>query len=272
MNNNIILYLDDIAIELIYVEGTDEKGFMMGGETWLDSSLPIHPICLSSYYIGKYLVTQTLWEKIMGKETNNSYFRGDKNRPVENISWNEIIQEGGFLAKLNENKILLDQIIQNEVLKKVFKNKNISKLAFKFPTEAQWEYAARGGKEEWRNKYKYAGSNNVQEVAWYKENSHNETKPVGLKKSNGLGIYDMSGNLWEWCKDRYNKKYYQKCLLEFEKEGIPLQNPCNEEKKDWRVVRGGSWNKNDDNTVVLSRNQENPISRANYVGCRLVFA
>lgn len=131
----------------------------------------------------------------MGKQRNNARFQGDKNCSVRNISWNDIMQEGGFLEKLNTNKTLLAQIKENKMLNKVFKDKEINMLAFQLPTEAQWEYAARGGKEEWYKNYKYAGSNYIDKVAWYEKNSHDEIKPICLKKPNGLGIYDMSGNV-----------------------------------------------------------------------------
>ena len=272
MKNNITLYLDDIAIELIYIEGTDENGFMMGGDSWRPDSHPIHPVCLSSYYIGQYVVTQALWEKVMGKKANISYFQGNKSNPVENVSWNDIMQEGGFLAKLNENKSLKAQIEQNEVLSKVFKDKDIATLSFQLPTEAQWEYAARGGKEEWAKKYRYSGGNDIHEVGWYFRHSDNEVHPVGLKKPNGLGIYDMSGNVFEWCKDGYNKDYYQKCLLKFEKENTPLLNPCNKIKNKNRVLRGNCQFFDYDYPRILDRDFYNLLGRSNYVGFRLLFA
>lgn len=209
-DNNITFYIDDTPIELIYVEGTDENGFIMGGESGYKDTLPEHPVCLSSYYIGKYPVTQALWEKIMGKEANTAHFQGDKNRPMENISYEDITKKEGFINKLNKNAQIQKQIAENEILNNIFKEKETSQFSFDLPSEAQWEYAAHARTE----KYKYAGSDNIHEVAWYDKNSHSETKPVGLKKPNGLGIYDMSGNLLEWCKDWYDAEYYKKCLAE----------------------------------------------------------
>ena len=180
--------------------GSEEKEKAWGRED------PIHEVKLDSFYIGKYPVTQGLWTAVM--QDNPSFFDGDS-RPVETVSWEDAQQ---FLEKLNE----------------------LTGKAYRLPTEAEWEYAARGGNQS--HGYEYAGSNKLKEVGWYWENSHVETKAVGLKYPNELGIYDMSGNVWEWCRDWYSGKYYEECY----KLGI-VENPQGLVKGTARVVRGGSW-------------------------------
>ena len=149
--------------------------------------------------MGRTEVTQGQWEKIMG--SNPSHFKKGTNYPVEQVSWNDI-QE--FILKLS----------------------NQSGKSYRLPTEAEWEYAARsGGKEE-----KYAGGSNLDAVAWYDGNSGNSTHPVAQKRPNGLGIYDMSGNVWEWCQDWYGEKYYG---------NSPHSNPTGPLSGSDRVYRGG---------------------------------
>lgn len=166
--------VNGVSFTMKLVEGGT---FQMGatseqGSDAYNSEKPVHSVTLSNYYLGETEVTQALWNAVMG--SNPSYFEGDA-LPVEQVAWNDC-QE--FIRKLNQ---------------KTGKN-------FRLPTEAEWEYAARGGKKS--NGYKYAGSNNIDSVAWYTDNSGSKTHPVKGKSSNELGLYDMSGNVWEWCFDK----------------------------------------------------------------------
>ncbi|MBR5638386.1 MAG: SUMF1/EgtB/PvdO family nonheme iron enzyme [Muribaculaceae bacterium] len=173
--------INDYVNNMVYVEGGT---FTMGatseqGDDAFDEEKPAHEVTLSPYYIGQTEVTQELWMAVMGY--NPSYFKGAK-RPVECVSWDEC-QE--FIRRLNEK----------------------TGKRFRLPTEAEWECAARGGKKS--NGYKYSGSNNINDVAWYDENSGNKTHDVASKHPNELGIYDMSGNVAEWCSDWYGDDYYK---------------------------------------------------------------
>lgn len=155
--------------------------FIMGGTTEqgedaYDWEKPAHQVTLTKpYYICETEVTQALWVAVMG--SNPSGFTGDLNLPVEQVSWNDCQT---FISKLNE----------------------MTGMNFRLPTEAEWEYAARGGDKT--QGYKYAGSNDADEVAWHSGNSNNTTHPVAMKKANELGLYDMSGNVLEWCQDLYS--------------------------------------------------------------------
>ncbi|MBR6919660.1 MAG: formylglycine-generating enzyme family protein [Bacteroidales bacterium] len=188
----------------------------------------VHTVTLSDYYMGETVVTQALWRAVMG--SNPSYFRGD-NLPVERVSYDEIVND--FLPKLNR-----------------LTGKN-----FRLPTEAEWEYAARGGKS---GGTKYAGSNNIDEVAWYSGNSGKQTHPVKSKQPNTLGLYDMSGNVYEWCSDW------------FDVYGSASQmNPKGPYFGSSRVWRGGCWCSNAWSCRVSRRNANNPDSRYNTNGFRL---
>jgi len=162
--------------EMVWVEGGT---FTMGCTSEQDSScwddeLPAHQVTLNDFDIGKYEITQKQWVLIMG--TNPSTNKGD-NLPVENVSWDEA-QE--FIRRLNDS----------------------ASKQYRLPTEAEWEYAARGGNKS--KKYKYSGGNDINAVAWYKDNSGGKSHAVGTKAANELGIYDMNGNVNEWCSDRYD--------------------------------------------------------------------
>ena len=189
---------------------------------------PVHQVTVSTFKIGKYPVTQKEWQAVMGN--NPSYFKGD-DLPVEQLSWNDV-QE--FIQKLN----------------------TLTGKVYRLPTEAEWEFAARGGTGS--KGYKYAGSNNVDEVAWYSENSGSKTHPVGQKKANELGLYDMSGNVYEWCNDWYGTY------------GSAAQtNPQGPSTGSIRVYRGGSWNGGARFVRVSSRNHYAPDYRNYHIGFRL---
>ena len=179
--------------------------FMMGatseqGSDAESDEMPVHQVTLSSYYIGQTEVTQALWEAVMGN--NPSSFKGN-NKPVEYVSWDDCQD---FVIKLNQ----------------------LTGKRFRLPTEAEWEYACRGGKKS--RGYKYSGSNTIGDVAWYDGNSSDETHSVATKSPNELGIYDMSGNVWEWCQD-WKDSY----------SSAAQTNPTGASSGSYRVIRGGSW-------------------------------
>ena len=196
---------DGICIEMVKVEaGT----FMMGATSEMknpyDDEKPVHQVTLTNdYYMGKYEVTQALWQVVMGK--NPSYFKGD-NLPVNYVRWKDCQR---FISKLN----------------------SMTGRKFRLPTEAEWEYAARGGKKS--RGYQYSGSSNISDVAWYDGNSGDKTHPVGTKQANELGIYDMTGNVLEWCQDWYGSYY-----------SSSQTNPTGATSGSRHVNRGGSWAKN----------------------------
>lgn len=216
MKNTSFHIFDDMPhSKMIFVKGTsDGEPFLMGDGS--NNNNPAHPIHLSDFWIGQYPVTQALWKRVMNGQ-NPAHFKGD-NRPVEQVSWQTINDE--FLPSLNN---LVTKITDTEG--------GQHKGKFALPTEAQWEYAARGGKY-WRENFTYSGSNHLDLVGWYDENSHQETKPVGLKMPNALDLYDMSGNVWEWCSDWYDSKTYSR---------KPQRDPIGAVKGSYRVLRGGSW-------------------------------
>ena len=197
-----VFTVNGVHFKMIAVKGGT---FQMGatseqGDDETEYEKPIHSVTLSSYSIGQTEVTQALWKAVMG--SNPSSFKGD-DLPVESMSWNDC-QE--FIKKLN-----------------ALTGKN-----FRLPTEAEWEYACRGGNKS--NGYKYSGSNNIDDVAWYDDNSNSKTHTVATKQPNELGIYDMSGNVCEWCQDRYGRY-----------DNSRQTNPIGPESGLLRVYRGGGW-------------------------------
>ncbi len=223
--------INGLNLQMVYVEGGT---FTMGatpeqGSEAYDYEKPAHKVTLSSYYIGKFEVTQAQWRAIMGKTPSS--FIGDNN-PVERVSWNEA-QE--FCQKLS----------------------TLTGKKYRLPTEAEWEYAARGGNKS--KGYKYSGSNTIGDVAWYTSNSGRKTHPVGQKQPNELGIYDMSGNLWEWCYD-WKGSY----------SSSPQTNPTGPTSGSTRVFRGGSWEYTAKICRVAYRDGNFPGIRGSYLGLRVV--
>jgi formylglycine-generating enzyme required for sulfatase activity len=220
-----------VNIEMVYVQGGT---FTMGctseqGSDCISDEKPAHQVTLNSFYVGRYEVTQAQWRAVMG--SNPSRFKGD-NLPVEQVSWNDVQD---FIRKLNAQ----------------------TGKRYQLPTEAEWEYAARGGNKS--RGYKYSGSNTLGGVAWYSDNSNGVTHPVGQKSPNELGIYDMSGNVWEWCSD-WDGAY----------SASAQSNPVGDSSGSYRVNRGGGWYYDAVDCRVVFRGHNSPGLRGVALGFRLV--
>ena len=193
-----------------------------------------HRVTLQEFYMGKYAVTQRQYEAVMNN--NPARFTGDLDRPVEQVNWNDAVSFCDRLGEIDGKKVQL-------------------------PSETQWEWAARGATES--KGYTYAGSNDLDEVGWYTENSNNTTHPVGQKAPNELGLYDMSGNVWEWCQDNWTSN-----ANVLPQDGTPLTNGGD---NDYRAVRGGSWYDGSDNCRSGYRYSDNPDGSINHRGFRVVL-
>lgn len=225
------------GITFVKIEGGtfqmgDEKGDLDG------ASRPVHQVTISDFYIGTTPVTQKQWRDVMG--SNPSHFKNCDKCPVDSVRWNDVQK---FIDKLNAK----------------------TGKKFRLPTEAEWEYAARGGHKSTVS-HLYSGSNNLEEVGWHDKNSSGKTHPVAAKRPNELGLYDMSGNVWEWCQDWYDEGYYEAC----KKQG-GVENPTGPEKGSARVLRGGSWDGDAQFCRSAYRNYFSPVFRNYFIGFRLVF-
>lgn len=220
---------------MIKIDGGE---FMMGTNDPKARNMdkPAHKVILDDFYMGKYEITQDIFYAVMG--TDHSYFRGE-NMPVDTVSWLEIKR---FIQRLNK----------------------LTGKTFRMPTEAEWEFAARGGNKS--KGYLYSGSNNIDEVAWYSKNSKFRTHPVGSKQVNELGLYDMTGNVLEWVADGANRQFYQYS---------PVKNPYNDKSDDksydMRVMRGCSFEYDADECPNYFRDGSSSNSKVTGTGFRLAM-
>ena len=234
------------SIDMVRVEG---GSFDMGSISLDRAERPVHRVTVSSFYISKYVVTQKLYSAVMGK--NPSRFSGEDN-PVVEVTWFQAVKFANALS----TKDGLNPVFTKRWSKVTA---DWSANGYRLPTEAEWEYAARGGNKS--RGYEYAGSNTVDEVAWYWENSGNITHPVGCKKANELGLYDMSGNVDEWVWDWYDSYYYN---------FSPGTDPRGPAIGANRVIRGGCCNYFAMDTRLASRGACSPSTRYSKLGFRLL--
>jgi formylglycine-generating enzyme required for sulfatase activity len=222
-------FYERVAGEFVFVKG----GCYQMGDAFGDrrsDEQPVHEVCVDDFYLAKYELTQGQWKALMGNNPSDN--QGGDNYPVEKVSWNDVQD---FILKLNDK----------------------TGQSYRLPTEAEWEYAARsGGKPE-----KYSGGDAVDAVAWYQSTSQGKTHHVGTKAPNGLGIHDMSGNVWEWVQDRYDSGYYN---------GSPRNNPQGPSSGTHRVGRGGSWYNDARFCRSTNRYRYAPDLRDDFLGFRIV--
>jgi len=230
-SNANLVYKDQFAdIEFVFVKGgCYEMGDFFGDG--IPEEKPAHTVCVDDFYIGKYEVTQAQWRKVIGK--NPSHFQDGDDRnccPLGLCPWITLAQCNP-IAGMREERSPVDTVSWDDVQEFIFKLNRETGKNYRLPTEAEWEYAAKsGGKKE-----RWSGTGFESELdiyAWYEPNAATKTQPVGQKMPNGIGLYDMSGNVWEWVQDRFGKDYYQDSLKD---------NPPGPEKGYERVLRGGSW-------------------------------
>jgi formylglycine-generating enzyme required for sulfatase activity len=221
------------AVDMVFVKGgTFNMGCTaeQGGECGKFEN-PTHSVTLSDFYIAKYEMTQKLWNEVMGY--NPSFLKGD-NLPIDMVNWDTIQV---FIQKLNAK----------------------TGKEYRLPTEAEWEYAARGGSMS--GGFKYSGSDSIGAVAWYKDNSVGKTNWVGIKQPNELGIHDMSGNVWEWVSDWYANY-----------SSAAQTNPTGPYMGGYRVARGGSWGNAAGGCRVSFRSAEHPTKQNASLGFRLAIS
>lgn len=223
--------LQQLIEDMVYIQGGTFTMGCSNEDICNYGEKPAHSVELSDFYIGKYEVTQLQWELVMG--INPSVFYKCYSCPVEYVNWHDVQK---FISKLN-----------------LLTGRN-----FRLPTESEWEYAARGGVKN--NSFQYAGGNIIDSLAWYYENNNGKTHPVGEKEPNELGLYDMSGNVFEWCSDWYGAY-----------TSADKTNPSGSSEGTERVARGGCWGSDSIFCTVSARHSFSSDNRNNSLGFRLAL-
>lgn len=211
---NRVFTVNHIPLKMVYVKGGNMQLGCTAGrdDSCKAGETPAHTVTLTDFYIGETEVTQAQWMAVMGRDNNPSYWKGST-LPVERVSWEECQR---FVNRLN--KYLAAELPEG--------------YRFALPSEAQWEYAARGGLKSAGTRY--SGGDNLPQLAWFYGNSNERTHDVRVKTANELGIFDMSGNVWEWCDDWFDENFYA--------ENTEWKDPKSIQETPYRVQRGGSWN------------------------------
>lgn len=233
-----------LNMKMIYVEGGTFTMGASSGDSDADSDeQPVHQVTLDSYYIAEFEVTQSQWQKIMGTTVYQQRDEWDSSWPMAGVGDNYPM----YYVSYEEARRFCQELSL------------LTGRTYLLPTEAQWEFAARGGNKGKNSDNKYSGSYSVDAVAWYDNNSNNTTHPVGQKRANQLGIYDMSGNVWEWCSDWFGSY-----------SSDSQTNPTGPSSGQFRVLRGGSWINPARSCRVSNRDHYNPSDRYHILGFRVV--
>jgi formylglycine-generating enzyme required for sulfatase activity len=235
----------DVTFKMVFVEGGP---FQMGSDSGDDDERPVHNVTVSDFYMGEFEVTQALWQEVMGTTV---YQQRDKFAPSWSMRGVGVDYPMYYVnyAEAEEFCGRLNQRLRSQLP---------AGYSFALPTEAEWEYAARGGNKT--NTYTYSGSNYLSDVAWYADNSNSTTHAAGSKRANELGLYDMSGNVWEWCTDWYGSY-----------SSSSQTDPRGPSSGSYRVLRGGSWYCSASNCRVAYRNFISPSRRFSSFGFRLAL-
>jgi formylglycine-generating enzyme required for sulfatase activity len=250
-------------IEMVWVEG---GSYLMGSNEGEEDEKPVHEVTLKGFYMGKYEVTRGQFRKFV--ETTNYQTEAEKDGwawiysveeknwvKKEGLNWKKDAKGNDCYNKKENHPVIF--VSYNDAIAYINWLKTTTNKKYRLPTEAEWEYAAKGGNKN--SLYKYAGSDNIDEVAWY-GNANDETHPIGTKKANALGIFDMTGNVWEWCSDWYDKNHYQYSMK---------SNPEGGLTGDYRVLRGGSFSSDSGNCRPANRVNSTPNGRSSIIGFRL---